>query len=156
MADAVKAIRQRMQKEAPNELSGFERQLSGPAAMAIVTPAESHPFKMPRVQRADSSPNQKWVAGLRPRVSQRLVAGMRQRRATKLCHQNGEARSLSSLALLTALGWIGLSVFFDTCGITRPQCAFCSHLVPSASIPTIGAECLGKIAGRGSALPRLS
>src|SRR5699024_8517563 len=42
MADAVKAIRQGMQKETPDELFGFERHPSGPAAMAIVTPAERH------------------------------------------------------------------------------------------------------------------
>ena len=42
MADAVKAVRQGMQKEAPDELSGVERHRPGPAAMAIVTPAERH------------------------------------------------------------------------------------------------------------------
>ena len=40
MADAVKAVRQGMQQEAPDELVGIERHAFLLAAMAMVTPAE--------------------------------------------------------------------------------------------------------------------
>lgn len=43
MADAVNTVRQGVQQEAADELTGIEGHLSGPAAVAIVAPAEGHP-----------------------------------------------------------------------------------------------------------------
>lgn len=81
---------------------------------------------------------------------------MRQRRSVKLVFQNGELRSLSSRALFTALGWIGLPVFLEVCGSTNPQCVLCNTRLPSSSSATMGAVPLGKIAVSGCALPNWS
>ena len=46
MADSVNAVRESVQQEAADELVGIEGHLSGSAAVAIVAPAEGHPFIM--------------------------------------------------------------------------------------------------------------
>ena len=96
------------------------------------------------------------IAGPLPFASEKLVAGIRQRRRSKLSRQNEEDVSLSSRALLTALGWIGAPVRLEVWGRTKPQCAGTSSRRPPCPARTIGASWRGKIAGSPAKLPKAS